>query len=139
VVSSVLNGTPTTLNVPGLGDVALDGPTAAAYEKLGGAAVLGAPTAVAEAVGEGTVLAFANGTIFASPSTGAHLVQGEILNTYNAQGGPGGNLGFPTSDETQTGGGPKMNGGGWISEFQHGTISWTNNGAGKFSETVTQK
>ena len=139
VVSSVLNGTPTTLNVPGLGDVALDGPTAAAYEKLGGAAVLGAPTAVAEAVGEGTVLAFTNGTIFASPSTGAHLVQGEILNTYTAQGGPGGNLGFPTSDEAQTGGGPKANGGGWISQFQHGTITWTNNGAGKFTETVTQK
>ena len=139
VVSSVLNGTPTTLNVPGLGNVSLDGPTAAAYEKAGGATALGAPTAVAEVVGDGTVLAFANGTIFSSPSTGAHVVQGEILNVYTAQGGPGGALGFPISDEAQTGGGYKVSGGGWITEFQNGTIAWTNSGGGTFAETVTQK
>lgn len=139
VVSSVMNGTPTTLNVPGLGDVSLDGPTAAAYEKAGGATALGAPTAVAEEVGDGTILAFTNGTIFSSPSTGAHLVQGEILNVYTAQGGPGGALGFPTSDEAQTGGGYKVSGGGWITEFQNGTIAWTNSGGGMFAETVTQK
>jgi uncharacterized protein with LGFP repeats len=134
-----MNGTPTKLNVPGLGDVSLDGPTAGAYEKAGGAAALGAPTALAEVVGDGSVLAFTNGTIFSSPSTGAHLVQGEILNVYTAQGGPAGPLGFPTSDEAQTGGGYKATGGGWISEFQNGTISWTNSGGGKFTETVTQK
>jgi len=139
VVSSVLNGAPTTLNVPGLGDVSLDGPTAAAYEKAGGAAALGAPTAVLEEVGDGTVLEFANGTIFSSPSTGAYVVQGEILNAYIAQGGPAGPLGFPTADEAPTGGGYKVNGGGWISEFQNGTITWTNNGAGTFAGTVTQK
>jgi uncharacterized protein with LGFP repeats len=139
VVSSVLNGAPTTLNVPGLGDVSLDGPTAAAYEKAGGAAALGAPTAVLEEVGDGTVLEFANGTIFSSPSTGAYVVQGEILNAYIAQGGPAGPLGFPTADEAPTGGGYKVNGGGWISEFQNGTITWTNNGAGTFAQTVTQK
>ena len=139
VVSSVMNGTPTTLNVPGLGNVSLDGPAAAAYEKAGGATTLGAPTAVAEQVGDGTVLAFANGTIFSSPSTGAHVVQGEILNAYTAQGGPGGALGFPTSDEAATGGGYKVTGGGWISEFQNGTITWTNNGGGKFTETITKK
>ena len=139
VVSSVLNGAPTTLNVPGLGDVSLDGPTAAAYEKAGGAAALGAPTAVLEEVGDGTVLEFANGTIFSSPSTGAYLVQGEILNAYIDQGGPAGPLGFPTADEAPTGGGYKVNGGGWISEFQNGTITWTNNGAGTFAGTVTQK
>ena len=139
VVSSVLNGAPTTLNVPGLGDISLDGPTAAAYEKAGGAAALGAPTAVLEEVGDGTVLEFANGTIFSSPSTGAYLVQGEILNAYIDQGGPAGPLGFPTADEAPTGGGYKVNGGGWISEFQNGTITWTNNGAGTFAGTVTQK
>jgi uncharacterized protein with LGFP repeats len=135
----VLNGAPTTLNVPGLGDISLDGPTAAAYEKAGGAAALGAPTAVLEEVGDGTVLEFANGTIFSSPSTGAYLVQGEILNAYIDQGGPAGPLGFPTADEAPTGGGYKVNGGGWISEFQNGTITWTNNGAGTFAQTVTQK
>ena len=139
VVSSVLNGTPTTMNVPGVGDVSMDGPTAAAYEKSGGAAALGAPTAMAATAGDGTMLAFTNGTIFSSPSTGAHLVQGEILKAYTAQGGPTGKLGFPTSDETETGGGYKVSGGGWVSEFQHGTIAWTNNGGGAFTETITQK
>jgi uncharacterized protein with LGFP repeats len=67
------------------------------------------------------------------------VVQGEILNVYAAQGGPGGALGFPTSDEAQIGGGYKVNGGGWITEFQNGTIAWTNNGGGMFAETVTQK
>ena len=122
-VSSVLNGVPTSMNVPGIGEVSLDGPTADAYAKLGGEQALGMPTAQVEKVGDGTVAAFTNGTIFASPSTGAHLVQGEILRVYNEQGGPGGALGFPTSDETQTGGGPKSANGGWITEFQNGTIT----------------
>ena len=139
VVSSVLNGTPTSMNVPGVGEVSMDGPTAAAYEKLGGASALGAPTAMAATVGGGTMLAFTNGTIFSSPSTGAHLVQGEILKTYTAQGGPAGKLGFPTSDEAETGGGYKVTGGGWVGEFQHGTITWLNNGNGAFTETITQK
>ncbi|MFZ4373969.1 MAG: LGFP repeat-containing protein [Mycobacterium sp.] len=127
------------MNVPGVGDVSMDGPTAAAYEKSGGASALGAPTAMAATVGDGTMLAFTNGTIFSSPSTGAHLVQGEILKAYTAQGGAGGKLGFPTSDEAATGGGYKVTGGGWVSEFQNGTITWTNNGSGAFTETITQK
>ena len=132
----------------------MDGPTAEAYQKMGGEAVLGAPTAMAQTVGDGSMLAFTNGTIFTSPSTGAHLVQGEILKVYTAEGGPAGKLGFPTSDEAQTGGGAlgwptadetetgggyKVTGGGWISEFQNGTITWLNNGGGAFTETVTQK
>ena len=139
VVSSVLNGAPTTMNVPGVGEVSMDGPTAEAYQKMGGEAVLGAPTAMAQTVGDGSMLAFTNGTIFTSPSTGAHLVQGEILKVYTAEGGPAGKLGFPTSDEAQTGGGAKVTGGGWISEFQNGTITWLNNGGGAFTETVTEK
>lgn len=139
VVSSVLNGAPTTMNVPGVGDVSMDGPTAAAYARLGGATALGAPTAMPQKVGDGVVQAFANGTIFTSPA-GSYLVQGEILKNYmGAQGGPAGALGWPTADETQTGGGDKVAGGGWISEFQHGTITWLNDGKGNFTETVTKK
>ncbi len=140
VVSSVLNGAPTTLNVPGIGDVSLDGPAAAAYTKAGGATSLGAPTAAPKKVGDGTEYAFANGTLFETPSKGVYLVQGEILKNYlGAQGGPAGALGWPTADETQTGGGDKVAGGGWISEFEHGTITWLNDGKGNFSETVTKK
>ena len=139
VVSSVLNGAPTTMNVPGVGDVSLDGPTAAAYARLGGATALGAPTAMPEKVGDGVVQAFAKGTIFTSPA-GSYMVQGEILKNYmGAQGGPAGALGWPTADETQTGGGDKVAGGGWISEFQQGTITWLNDGKGAFTETVTKK
>jgi uncharacterized protein with LGFP repeats len=138
-VSSVMAGTPTTLNVPGVGEVALDGPTAAKYQQLGGEGALGAPTGQAEKVGNGTSQAFAKGTIYSSPSTEPRLVQGEILKVYVAHGGPAGALGFPTSDETQTAGGPDVLNGGWISEFEHGSISWLNQGNGVFKETVTQK
>lgn len=117
----------------------LDGPTAEAYQRAGGETTLGMPTAQPEQVGDGTVAAFANGTIFSSPETGAHLVQGEILRVYNEQGGPGGAMGWPTAGETQTGGGPDVTGGGWITEFQNGTITWINDGDGNFTETITKK
>lgn len=136
-VSSVLNGVPTTMNVPGLGEVSLDGPTSEAYTKFGGEKALGMPTAQPEKVGDGTVAAFTNGTIFSSPA-GAHVVQGEILRVYNEQGGPAGVLGWPTADETQTGGGPSVVEGGWITEFQNGMITWTNQGGGSFIETITK-
>lgn len=126
------------MSVPGVGDVTLDGPTAAAYTRLGGATVLGAPTGMSEKVGDGTMTPFANGTIYSSPA-GSYVVQGEIAKVYAEQGGPTGALGWPTTDETTTGDGPKVSGGGWISEFQNGTITWTNDGKGSFTETVTKK
>lgn len=135
-VSSVLNGAPTTMNVPGLGEVSMDGPMAEAYSRFGGETALGAPTAMPEKVGDGTVQAFTNGTIYSSPESGAHLVQGEILRVYTADGGPAGALGWPTADETQIGGGPEAANGGWITEFQNGTISWLNDGDGNFTETI---
>ncbi|OHU31439.1 mycolyltransferase [Mycobacteroides franklinii] len=132
-------GAPSTVNVPGVGDVTLEPPIAEAYTKAGGEAKLGLPTGQPEKVGDGTVQAFANGTIFSSPATGAHLVQGEILKVYTTHGGAGGTLGFPTADEVETAGGPDVAKGGWIGEFQKGTITWLNQGDGTFKETVTQK
>ncbi len=125
--------------MPGGGEVVLEPPIAEAYTKAGGEAKLGAPSGQPEKVGDGTVQAFAKGTIFSSPSTGAHLVQGEILKVYTAQGGASGALGFPTADEEETAGGPDVAKGGWIGEFQKGTITWLNQGDGTFKETVTQK
>lgn len=136
---SALQGAPSTMNVPGVGDVALDPGVAEAFKKAGGEGALGLPTAQPQKVGDGTVQAFAKGTIFESPANGAHVVQGEILRVYNEKGGPGGTLGFPKTDETETAGGPDVPQGGWISEFEHGTITWLNQGGGQFKETVTPK
>lgn len=144
-VSSVLDGTPTTIEAPGIGPVTLDGPAAAVYGKAGGAATLGAPTAAPQKVTagrggkEGTVYAFTGGTIFESPEHGPKLLRGEILRIYNGSGGPAGELGWPVSDEAETGGGPRLTDGGWIVEFENGTISWLNDGTGGFIETVTMK
>lgn len=138
-VSSVMAGAPTTMNVPGVGAVALDAATAGKYQQLGGEAALGLPTGQPEKVGNGTAQAFANGTIYSSPSTNAQLVRGEILKTYLDQGGPAGPLGFPTSDESETAGGPNVTEGGWISEFEHGSITWLNQGDGTFKGTATKK
>lgn len=141
-VSSALDGDPTTVEAPGIGAVTLDGRAAAVYEKAGGAAGLGVPTAAPEKVSspeggpEGTVYAFTGGTIFQSPTHGPKLVRGDILRVYTSSGGPAGPLGWPISDETETAGGPRVAGGGWIAEFENGTISWLNDGTGGFSETV---
>ena len=135
-VSSVVEGA-TTMNVPGVGDVSLDPDTAAAWTRLGGASGLGSPTGMSEKVGDGFMTPFASGTIYSSPA-GAYLVEGEILRVYGEQGGPAGALGFPTGDESTTGGGPKTANGGWVTEFQNGSISWTNDGMGGFTETVTK-
>ena len=134
-MSSAVEGA-TTMNVPGVGDVSLDADTAAAWTRLGGASGLGAPTGMSEKVGDGFMTPFASGAIYSSPA-GAYLVQGEILRVYGEQGGPAGALGFPTGDESATGGGPKTANGGWVTEFQNGSISWTNDGMGSFTETVT--
>src|SRR5437588_3649466 len=41
-------------------------------------------------------------TAYTSPSTGSHQVCGAILAKYVALGGPGGFMGYPTTDETGT-------------------------------------
>jgi uncharacterized protein with LGFP repeats len=46
---------------------------------------------------------FAGGKIFYSPDTGANVVTGQILAKYDSVGGPEGDLGFPTSSETDGG------------------------------------
>jgi len=136
--SSVASGITTKLRGPN-GDVDLDGPAADAYAKYGGEAALGEPSGPSQKVGDGTVTEFAKGTIFESPTTGAHVVQGEILKEYTGKGGPAGELGFPTADEAQTAGGPDVANDGWVSEFQKGTITWLNQGDGTFKGTITLK
>ncbi|TWH21080.1 LGFP repeat-containing protein [Prauserella rugosa] len=65
--------------------------------------------------------------IYWSANSGAHGVKGKILETYLELGGPGGDLGFPTTDEKPWRGDGKRSNfqGGWItrngSETDHGT------------------
>ncbi|TXG92379.1 mycolyltransferase [Rhodococcus rhodnii] len=101
------------------------------YTELGGEnGTLGAATGPQETVGDGVAVPFEGGTIYSSEATGAHVVQGEILRVYTEQGGPEGQFGFPTEDETEI---PM----GWSSTFTGGTITWTDQGGGEYAETLT--
>jgi uncharacterized protein with LGFP repeats len=63
---------------------------------------------------------FQGGTIYWSPSTGAHVVYGAIAAKYNSIGGAASSLGLPISDELNLTGAV-----GRVSLFQHGRIVWT--------------
>jgi uncharacterized protein with LGFP repeats len=52
---------------------------------------------------DGTGQNFAGGKIFYSPATGANVLTGQVLAKYESVGGPGGDLGFPTSNENDGG------------------------------------
>lgn len=58
------------------------------------------------------------GSIYWSQATDVHEVRGAIREAWWEHGGPGGFLGFPTSDETDL-----PSGTGRTSVFQHGSIS----------------
>jgi len=57
------------------------------------------------------------GSIYWTPSTGAHSVQGAIKDFWAAQGWELGSLGYPTSDEQSVPGGSQ-------SDFQGGSLFW---------------
>lgn len=78
---------------------------AAARRAAGGAlGPLGAQDGGQYAIGtDGSGQNFAGGKIFYSPATGANVVTGQVLAKYESVGGPTGDLGFPTSSETDGG------------------------------------
>ncbi|WP_165073754.1 LGFP repeat-containing protein [Paludisphaera rhizosphaerae] len=89
------------------------------YQALGGSAALGTPKGDQYATGTGSWTFFPNGvTIAYSTTTGVHVVSGAIGARYQDLAGPGGMLGFPTSEELQ-------NGPARVSHFQKGSIYWT--------------
>ena len=88
------------------------------YAALGGASsFLGAPAGTEYDLTGGRARNFSGGRLYWSASTGAHPVNGGILNRYLAVGGPSG-LGFPTSDSLNAAGGR-------ASYFTGGRIYWS--------------
>jgi hypothetical protein len=79
-------------------------PIGAYYAQLGGSkSYLSDPVSGEYATANGGMAEdFRGGSIYWSPATGAHAVHGVILTHYQALGGPGGILGYPTTDETGT-------------------------------------
>lgn len=67
---------------------------------------------------------YAGGKIFYSPATGANAITGQLLEKYESVGGPEGDLGFPTTSESEGGLGPNSR----ISTFaaaDNPVIFWT--------------
>ena len=62
---------------------------------------------------------FQNGSIYWTPELGAHEVHGSIRDKWSSLGWERSFLGYPTTDEQD------KPGGGRISHFEHGSISWT--------------
>ncbi len=96
------------------------------YNALGGpAGILGYPTSNESSVMHGTTEVgryntFAAGSIYWSGASGAWEVHGSLRQGWLTQfGGPTGELGFPTSNETNSSGDNFR-----FNNFQHGVLAW---------------
>ncbi|MBP2452941.1 LGFP repeat-containing protein [Mycolicibacterium lutetiense] len=99
---------------------------AAARREAGGAmGPLGAKEGDQYPIGDGGFgQKYAGGTVFYSPATGANAITGQLLEKYESVGGPEGDLGFPTTSESEGGLGPNSR----ISTFaaaDNPVIFWT--------------
>jgi uncharacterized protein with LGFP repeats len=88
--------TPVVVNVTGGGQFA------SAFQAVGGDAVLGQPLGNWFSIDGGQEQDFSSGAIFWSAGTATHATYGAIYSYYRTLGGPGGSMGFPTSDTTVT-------------------------------------
>jgi uncharacterized protein with LGFP repeats len=96
--------------------------------------VLGYPVGDDVAVPGGWKTDFAGGSIYWSPSTGARMVRGAILQRYVAAGGPA-SLGFPVADD-----GPTPDGKGAFIRLERAEIHWSpSTGANLVSGAVLER
>ncbi len=109
---------------PGTGAWAVSGSILARYQALGGPSLLGFPTTDETGTpdGVGRFNHFTVGSIYWTPSTGAHAIMGEIKRRWAALGWEHSPLGYPTTDETGT-----PDGVGRYNNFSgaNGSIYWT--------------
>jgi uncharacterized protein with LGFP repeats len=64
----------------------------------------------------GQYATFRGGSIYWSPTSGAHSVRGTFLSTWTGAGAQSGQLGYPTSEAYAVSGGSRQ-------DFQHGSIT----------------
>ncbi len=83
----------------------------------------GLPTSRQMKVAGGRRQKFAKATIYFKAGLGAHEISGDVLAYYLDQGGPGGSLGFPTSDVRTLASGATR------ATFENGTITCTQAGS----------
>ncbi|QDK79199.1 hypothetical protein EXU85_11515 [Spirosoma sp. KCTC 42546] len=101
----------------------------AKFEATGGIERWGYPVSHESDVRQGNSVigkfsSFENCTIYWSPATGAHVVYGDIRETYRNQlQGPLGQLGFPISSEEDI---PGVEGPARYNTFENGCITWFN-------------
>jgi hypothetical protein len=103
------------------GEIAVEGAIGQKYEMLGGrTGPLGMPRSPEQdGPNGGKYQAFTGGDVYWSQTTGAHNVWGDIMAAWKEHGGPGGALGYPTTDEKDSANGGKE------AHFTGGTIAWT--------------
>lgn len=82
---------------------------------------LGAPIDVVQTNDDGGVYQQFDGGVIISSDEGTYVVWGAIRDEWNELGGSQGDLGYPTSDETEDADGNK------VSTFQNGTVTWNPN------------
>lgn len=117
------------LMVPGVASATpesdADAAVTAAWDASGGeGGPLGPRQGDVYAVGSGFAQNFAGGKMFFTPATGAHYMQGAILEKYESLGGAAdGDLGFPTIDEGAGRAADSRN--STLSAPDHPVIFWT--------------
>ena len=87
----------------------------------------GLPTSRQVRVAGGERQKFEVATIYTSDATGAHSLSGALLDFFLSKGGPGGKLGFPTTDVQ------RLSGGATKAVFEHGFVKCTAAGVCKIA------
>jgi uncharacterized protein with LGFP repeats len=83
-------------------------------------ALLGAPTTPVTTIPGGAFAHYANGSIYASPATGAHVIRGVLRDKWASLGWETSWLGYPTTDVAAL-----STGSGQFQHFQNGSIYWS--------------
>ncbi|MDI2130250.1 PQQ-dependent sugar dehydrogenase [Yinghuangia seranimata] len=125
---------------PATGVHSVRGAALTAYLAQGGATAFGPPSTEEQVASDGvarfTVFGAAGtAAVYTTPTTGSHLMWGGIYAKWKALGAEKGTVGYPVTDEGNTG-----RPGGRYNNFEHGSITWSaTTGAHAVSGVFAQK